>query len=257
MILRISKFSLTTVCYMKIKDSKDTNSHLKTILQEISNELFSGIKRYSRSCADHIQHKQLNGSIKNDWNFIPNSQLINAVLKVAWFTGTGNPEFDFNTNKSILHDSFIQNYSTNNNNDNNSTENLPIYDVCNEAIELLTLLLMLSPSEINNLIRDDGEHFFIDLLLLCPNELVRNNIYQHFGLILTICMNDIDIQENILKLMFNILKEYLPKFYQTSSEYFKLFCKLLQYSFSKEYQHLVINELLQYECELLINPKVI
>lgn len=254
MILRISKFSLATVCYMIIKESRDTNSHLKTIFQEVSNELFSGIKRFSKSCADHIQQNQLIGSTINDWNFVPNSQLINAVLKVAWFTGTGNPEFDFNTNKSILHNSFIQNYPAPN--DNNSNENFPIYDVCNEAIELLTLLLMLSPSEINNLIQEDGEHFFIDLLLLCPVESVRNNIYQHFGLILTICMNDIDIQEKILKLMFNILKEYLPKFYQTSSEYFKLFCKLLQYSFLKEYHHMVINDLLQYECELLINPKV-
>src|SRR5699024_2678227 len=106
------------------------------------------------------------------------------------------------------------------------------YDVCKESIEILTMLSMLCPGQLQSVIRDDkSQNFFIDLLLVCKESTIRTTMMEQFSLIITKCGQNGDILSSCIDLLFKHLQTFVAKFNQKSSQFFLLLCNLLNYAF--------------------------
>lgn len=119
------------------------------------------------------------------------------------------------------------------------------------------MMLMLSPTIFLNLYEDKKlESFTMDLVLFSQEKTVRMAACEQFAFISTMCST---IESEVLKYYIKFLNYHLehtiPKNYKSSSEFFQLYCKLLNNAYLSETKIPEIKEYLHYEIDLLKNVK--
>lgn len=248
--------------------SRSSDDDLNNILQSIPYDIV--LRNAASNVAQNIhESKSITSKFDPMMNFVihSNSKLIESILMIIWLTSTGCWTFNFdhhNLEKSSLHDYFVKNFSKSienieiggiENNDLRSSSD--IYEVCNEAIDLMTVLVILTPNEELIFLDDPQWHeFFIDLVLLCEEESIRQNFMEQLSLILLkFIKNNPSIFPKIHDLMFSFLENYIPSFTRNSSQFFQIFCNILKCIFTNKI-YVSTDKLLKFECDLLKNPKV-
>jgi len=103
--------------------------------------------------------------------------------------------------------------------------------VCKEALEVLTIALVLNPSALEALSRDKGWHTFsIDVVLLNESRAIRIAGGEQFFLISTLCS---DGQQTLLVtiiMLFKVLNTIVTEHAKQSHEHFQILCRLLNFA---------------------------
>lgn len=105
-------------------------------------------------------------------------------------------------------------------------------NVCRESLECLSLFLSLVPQAIEQLNQEKHwRTFIVDMVLLCPNRVVRHTASEQFLLIALKC----SLQPNrpmqfFIQMLFTCLHGLGKENSSQSQEYFFLLCRLLNYA---------------------------
>lgn len=179
-------------------------------------------------------------------DFIPDFEIINFVLHFIWSTASGKEALLTDQTVDNLHQAILDSKS-----DSEST----IYNICKQGLEVLTIMFMLSPSIFLRLIEDKKwEGFTMDLILFSPEKSVRLAACEQFAFIST-CSVDNDVLTYYINFLNKHLESTIPKNYKNSSEFFQLYCKLLNNAYLSKVQLPEIKKYLRYEIDLLKNVK--
>ena len=115
---------------------------------------------------------------------------------------------------------------------------------------------MLSPSIFLKLIEDKRlEAFTMDLILFSPEKSVRIAASEQFAFISTLCITENDVLKYYIKFLNQHLQTTIPKNYKNSSEFFQLYCKLLNNAYLIKAHLTELKKYLNYEIDLLKNVK--
>lgn len=159
---------LTTIAHCVLAHtSPESSSDLVAALQEAIDHVPNpsaecmirnvAAKIAQRSCLEDSQIPL------NCLRYRPDISTIRAVTLLAWSTATGK-ESALQVSIEKLHILISEEV----NNDESSFE---CYQLCKEALEVLTVMFMLSPEALHSLMRDQAwQTFVIDLLLICPEK---------------------------------------------------------------------------------------
>nr|CAD7574966.1 unnamed protein product [Timema californicum] len=155
---------------------------------------------------------------------LPNMSTVRAVIRLAWASSSGNLQL-LNASPEDLHRMH----------DHRTATRLPDAEdvlVCKEALEVLTITLVLNPKCLEALVKDKMWHtFIIDLLLLCKNRSVRMAAAEQFLLMSTWCSASQQPLQFCITLLFTVLGTTVVEHAAGSHEYFQLICRLLNYAF--------------------------
>ncbi|PSN47507.1 putative ubiquitin carboxyl-terminal hydrolase FAF-X [Blattella germanica] len=154
---------------------------------------------------------------------LPNITTVRAIIRLAWAASSGNLQL-LNATPDELHRMH----------DKNATKLPDGEDVLvgKEALEVLTVALVLNPKTLESLTKDKMWHtFIIDLLLLCKNRSVRVAAAEQFLLISTWCIASQQPLQFCITLLFTVLNTTVMENARNSHEYFQLLCRLLNYAF--------------------------
>ena len=166
-VLKITKLTLTTIgsCILFNESNHATKSItvLKEAIQFIPNQ---SSECMTRNVAQRIARKFISDEktkvFSNLLDYRPDKSTINSVMELAWSAATGN--------KNALHSSIeeLHKMITDQSSDDFLYE---VYEMCKEALEILTVMFMLSPDILDTLTKENTwQSFVIDLLLLCKQK---------------------------------------------------------------------------------------
>ncbi|KAI2802763.1 putative ubiquitin carboxyl-terminal hydrolase FAF-X [Blomia tropicalis] len=273
-ILKISKFILSTLSYLKmfcLKSSTNLNEALHLAPKDFI------LRKISMNTAQNIYNEKFNNqhgellsqNLSEVLNYNPNMELISSILSIAFATATGSFSWIDSNYKSIHQyfllmekqekiDPFVDSNTENSSSAKKiyTSEMFDCHEVCKESIEVLTIIFMLSPNDLRSVIDNHKwQNFFIDVLLICDELSIRSTVMEQFTLIITKCVQNQDILNSSIQLMFQNLKEFVPKFYRNSGQFFQLFCNLLEYAYQSKCSIQIVNDLLCYEIDMLKNAR--
>ncbi|KAK0096487.1 hypothetical protein PV326_005319 [Microctonus aethiopoides] len=209
---------------------------LKQALQNVPNPNTEYMLRsVATKLAQHLANQILSGGTESDrcrqlfmqalsWE-LPDMATIRAIIKLAWAASTGNLN-NTGATTEVLHAMHEANQKEQSILDANDVL------VCKEALEVLTITLVLNPSALANLTRDKmWQTFMADLVLVSSSRAVRMAAAEQFLLISTYCSsNDQLFQVNIM-VLFKVLNTTVVENAKQSHEYFQLICRLLNYAY--------------------------
>jgi len=257
-ILKISKFVLKTIASYLVQScihkQNDQFRNLPKFLEYLqnSNEDFiicQSARKTASTLINQIKQQKLNQNFEvND--FIPSFEIINFVVHFIWSTASGKEGEAIPNEQSIenLHQAILDLKS--------DSESTTIYNICKQGLEVLTIMFMLSPSVFLKLIEDKKwESFTMDLILFSPEKSVRLVACEQFAFISTMCSAESDVLKYYINFLNQHLDTTIPKNHKNSSEFFQLYCKLLNNACNKKLQLPEIRKYLHYEIDLLKNVK--
>ncbi|CAH0386901.1 unnamed protein product [Bemisia tabaci] len=155
-----------------------------------------------------------------EWS-LPNKDIIAAIIQMAWASASGG-SISHIVSYTQLHQQLIRNKQS-------SQEHVL---VAKEALELLTIALILNPSLMESLTKEKMWHtFIVDIVLICNNRLIRMAAAEQLILMLTFCCSQQPLQHCITSL-FSVLNTLVVEHAHNSHEYFELLCRLLNLAFS-------------------------
>uniref|UniRef100_A0A224XFS3 Putative ubiquitin carboxyl-terminal hydrolase faf-x n=1 Tax=Panstrongylus lignarius TaxID=156445 RepID=A0A224XFS3_9HEMI len=157
--------------------------------------------------------------VENKWsNWSPSQEMIHALMQFAWTSACGDISL-MSVNKSILQEPIHQ-----------ACTNTSDILVCKEALEVLTMTLVLNSTALENLLEDKKwTNFIIDLVLLCNNRTVRMVAAEQFLLMVTLGNSQKPLHFSIT-LLFSVLHTLVMDYAKNSHEYFQLLCRLINFS---------------------------
>lgn len=207
----------------------------------------------------------------------PDLPVIRAVLFLAW-TGATGTESAYGFLPEKLHNFIISQkrntspYKSSNPQSNDktvtatdsqtvkSTASMMIYGVSKIAFEVLTIMLMMTPSAIETLtLEAHWKNFICDTALCCLDREVRATAADELSLMLTRCPGQEEGWNGLVTTVTHLkdlLTLMVPVYYSNCKEFFTLFCRLLSAASSLNCQLPFIGELLQMELDILKNVKV-
>lgn len=252
-VLRLCKLLLTVMgnvmaCVMdEVQQTGTSENHdnhvnnrgrvtvLKQALQSVPNQSTEYMLRsVAAKLAQHLAHRMLSGGPEADrcrqlfvqalsWE-LPDVATIRAIIRLAWAASTGNLN-NINASNEVLHSMHETNQKEQRNPDNNDVL------VCKEALEVLTIALVLNPSALETLSRDKIWHtFLIDLVLLSTSRAIRIAAGEQFFLISTWCSGGHQTLLVTVTLLFTVLNSTVMENAKQSHEYFQLLCRLLNFA---------------------------
>ncbi|XP_070538663.1 ubiquitin carboxyl-terminal hydrolase 9X-like isoform X2 [Ptychodera flava] len=153
---------------------------------------------------------------------LPDITVVKAVQKIAWAAGGGSFNLIHASNDEI-HKAYDR-----------SKEFKPLeaedITLCKEALEVLALSLALQPTTLEALNKDKAwQCFIIDLILLCRNRPVRMAAADQFLVMATKCSIGNRPLVFFITLCFTVLQSTAKDNAKSSSEYFNLLCRLLDF----------------------------
>ncbi|KAL4220567.1 putative ubiquitin carboxyl-terminal hydrolase FAF-X [Mactra antiquata] len=155
---------------------------------------------------------------------IPDLNTIKAIQKIAWASGSGSLHLVHASNDDIhkAHEKDI-------------TPDVDDLSVAREAMEVLTVCMLLCPSATDVLHKDKAwQLFIIDNLLHCRNKPVRQSSSEQFFLMATKCSSSHRPVVFFITLLFTVLSNLAKDNAKQASEYFQLLCRLLNYACSTD-----------------------
>ncbi|KAL1140578.1 hypothetical protein AAG570_000508 [Ranatra chinensis] len=228
-VLKTCKLLLCIIGHINSRTSDSSNNQNSgTSIGSSSSVLKQALCNIPNPSSDHIlrnvssklaQHYLEQMGIENKWsNWVPSQEMIHAVILLAWATACGDITLA-STDMKNYQEAISQ--ATPHSND---------VLVCKEALEVLTLMLILNPSALENLMLEKWwQKFIIDLVLLCSNRQIRTVAADQFFLISTFSNTHQALQFSIT-LLFSVLNTTVIDYAKNSSEYFQLLCRLLNFA---------------------------
>lgn len=162
-VLKISKLTLTTIshCILSSGLTNTTNTlvNLQDSIQSIPNVSSECMTRsVANRIAQNLRISDNNSIYNNIINYRPDKSTITSVMLFAWSAATGRSN-SLNASIDKLHELIRE---------PNDETPVEIFQVCKEAIEVLTVMFMLSPEVLISLMKEQTlQNFVIDLLLIC------------------------------------------------------------------------------------------
>ncbi|XP_039251519.2 ubiquitin carboxyl-terminal hydrolase 9X-like [Styela clava] len=175
---------------------------------------------------------------------LPDLNTVKAVMKLAWCSGSGSLHL-MNASNEELHEAYEK---------NGGMHELSLESIllCQEALEVLTIMLATYPPALESLHKDKSwQKFVIDLLLLCPNRDVRLTAVDQFLLMSTKCVGSTKPLVFFITLLFTVLLTTVREYALQSTEFFMLLCRLLNYAYCTNIQLQNSQVLLNNEIEWL------
>ncbi|KZC06489.1 putative ubiquitin carboxyl-terminal hydrolase FAF-X [Dufourea novaeangliae] len=215
---------------------------LKQALQSVPNQNTECMLRsIAAKLAQHLARFVLCGRTESDtcmqlymqtlsWELpIMDVATIRAIIRLAWAASTGSLN-NINASVEMLH----KLHETNDKEPLNNPDNNDVL-VCKEALEVLTIALVLNQSALASLPRDKMWHtFLIDLVLLSPSRMIRMTSAEQFFLISTWYSLDHQYSVFAITLLFSVLDTTVMEHAKQSHEYFQLLCRLLNFAHMSE-----------------------
>ncbi|XP_024944100.1 probable ubiquitin carboxyl-terminal hydrolase FAF-X isoform X6 [Cephus cinctus] len=255
-VLKLCKLLLTIVgnvmaCVMdevqqqsgSVPENHDNHLHnnrgpvaiLKQALHSVPNQNTEYMLRsVAAKLAQYLANQMLSGGSESDrcrqlfvqalsWE-LPDMATIRAIIRLAWAASSGNLN-NVNASADLLHTVHEINQKEHRVPDNDDVL------VCKEALEVLTIALVLNPTALESLTRDKIWHtFFIDLVLLSTARAVRIAAAEQFLLISTWCSSGHQPLQFSITLLFTVLNTTVMENAKQSHEYFQLLCRLLNFA---------------------------
>ncbi|XP_071440611.1 ubiquitin carboxyl-terminal hydrolase 9X isoform X2 [Hetaerina americana] len=178
---------------------------------------------------------------------LPDLEMIHAIIRMAWAASRGSlhllssddqmdqdEELLQRLNRMYLRDTTAKPLSFTTLPPDGPNYRQPDGDVvlvCKEALEVLTIALVLNPKTLDVLTKEKLWHsFIIDLLLLCKNRMVRTAAAEQFLLISMWCSGTQQPLQFCITLLFTVLNSIVVDYARNSHEYFQLLCRLLNFA---------------------------
>ncbi|XP_015113730.1 probable ubiquitin carboxyl-terminal hydrolase FAF-X isoform X2 [Diachasma alloeum] len=250
-VLKLCKLLLTVIgnlmgCVMDevqqatIPENHDTyfqnNRNLVAILKQALHTVPNQNTEYmlrsvATKLAQHLASQMLSGGTESDrcrqlfiqglsWE-LPDMATIRAIIKLAWAASSGNLNHADGSVETLhaMHEANQREQKAPDPND---------VLVCKEALEVLTIALVLNPSALSSLTKEKlWPTFLTDLVLGSPSRAIRIAAAEQFLLIFTWCnSNHLSFQNTIL-LLSDVLNTTVIENARQSHEYFQLLCRLL------------------------------
>lgn len=198
---------------------------LKQILTSIPNSSESTLRGISTKLAENLAAEMLSASPEGErcrtlfssalqWS-CPDISTIKAVVQLAWASSCGN----------------LQALSTKNDfADDISMPDPQDFTMCKEALEVLTISLVLNPNANEALSGDPiWPKFITSLILKNPSRHVRQVATEQLFLTCTYCAGDRRPFVYMISLLVNSLKALVPQHEATCADFFQLLCRTLSY----------------------------
>ncbi|KAI1278141.1 putative ubiquitin carboxyl-terminal hydrolase FAF-X [Halotydeus destructor] len=252
-VLKIAKFVLTTQANYIVLSPK-SNQEFVTLytaaLVHIPNPNSDcTVRDVAELVAMVLMTKDSAASHDRMVNYLPDKNTIQTLMMIAWATATGEAD-SLQASVDEIEKLFRQDIDTE---DGKQTE---VFATCREALEILSIMFMLSPRVLQSLIDEENfRKFIIDLVLICPKKSIRCSALEHFSLIATKCLIDRDILRKILELLNSHITSTVTEHYKKSREFFQLFCRLLDMANVSRYRFTLTQDLLKFETELIPNAR--
>ncbi|XP_066599991.1 ubiquitin carboxyl-terminal hydrolase 9X [Prorops nasuta] len=213
-------------------------AEMKHTLQNIPNQ---NTEHMLRSVAAKLAHHHLTMKILNEgssesdkcrqlfmdallWE-LPDLATIRAIIMLAWAASSGNLD-NISASFQVLHAVHENNIKEQKSLDSNDVL------VCKEALEVLTIALILNGSGLESLEETEmWRRFLIDLVLLSTSRTIRVAAAEQFFFIFTWRSNilyDTLVASTVSELI-SVLDTTVTQNAKQSHEYFQLLCKLLNY----------------------------
>lgn len=199
---------------------------LKQILTSIPNTSEVTLRAISQKLAELLAREMLSASPEGERRRIlfastlqwscPDISTIKAVVQLAWSSSFGSlhllgNKHDFSDEIATLADTqdFI---------------------VCKEAMEVLTISLVLNPSA-NEVLSNDPlwSKFITSLVLMNQHRHIRQVAAEQLFLTCTYCAGDRRSFGFMINLLVNSLKTLVPQYESTCADFFQLLCRTLSY----------------------------
>lgn len=222
---------------------------LKQILTSIPNTSEATLRAISQKLAELLAREMLSASPEGErrrllfastlqWK-CPDISAIKAVVQLAWSSSCGSLHLlgkknDFSDNIGALADTqdFI---------------------VCKEAMEVLTISLVLNPNA-NEMLSNDAlwAKFITSLVLMNPHRHIRQVAAEQLFLTCTYCAGDRRPFTFMSTLLLNSLKHLVPQYESTCADFFQLLCRTLSYGCVVNWPLTISEDLLPEEIKWLL-----
>ncbi|XP_067634379.1 probable ubiquitin carboxyl-terminal hydrolase FAF isoform X3 [Eurosta solidaginis] len=236
-VLRLARLFLHTVGYVlsrvgdepMLRDfdvgARSQVEILKQILNSIPNNSETTMRAISTKLAENLAAEMLSASAEGErcrilfsstlqWS-CPDIATIKAVIQLAWSSACGNLQ------------------ALGNKNDFGNDITMPDaqdFAMCKEALEVLTISLVLNPSANEALSNDPiWPKFITSLILKNPSRHVRQTAADQLFLSCTYCAGDRRPFAYMVNLLVNSLKTLVPQHESTCADFFQLLCRTLSY----------------------------
>lgn len=169
---------------------------------------------------------------------LPDILTIKAIVQIAWASANGNfivVNCDQSTEPIHMPE---------------STDIL----LCKEALEVLSMSLVLNPSASEALIKESIWSLFIrSLLIMNPSRCIRQGVAEQLLVCCTYCATDRRPYVYLLRLLINSLHDLIPHYAAHCAEFFQLLCRIINYGYHYNWSTSVNETLLNQEIAWLKN----
>ncbi|XP_044752373.1 probable ubiquitin carboxyl-terminal hydrolase FAF-X [Coccinella septempunctata] len=247
-VLKISKLILTSIAHVLVRLSEDHTPQETEVNGETVTTPGMFLKNALRSVPGHSDHIVRQVSIKLsqglaqlivaeseegtaqadalfnqalNWE-LPDLATTLALVRLIWAASSNNLS-ELNASPEILH-------SLSDPNKQNVPISLQQEDIllCREALELLSIALVLNPSSLEHLCNDKRWPYFVtDLVLLNPSSSIRIAAAEQLITICTCGASSRLALQLILPLLFDLLDNLVIENADTCHEFFQLLCQLV------------------------------
>lgn len=251
-VLKICKLMLTAVGYAKLQVVVDAcsieprgppitaaeHSHAVILQQALHHIPNHSTEFTTRNIAIRLGQQLADKAT----SVVPDLNTIKAIQKIAWASGSCSLHLVHASNDDI-HKAHEK---------KDSQPDLEDLTVAREAMEVLTVCMLLCPSATDVLHKDKAwQSFIIDSLLSCKHKPVRQVSSDQFFLMATKCTSSNRPVVFFITLLFTVLTTLAKENAKQAHEYFSLLCRLLNYAFSTEVNYPNAETLLNNEIQWL------
>ncbi|XP_052214421.1 probable ubiquitin carboxyl-terminal hydrolase FAF-X [Dreissena polymorpha] len=234
--LKMCKLMLNVVAYAKLQVVVDACNQEPRAVQVTSAEHSHAV--ILQQALHHIPNQTTEYTARNVANRLgqnlaeqatsvsPDLNTIKAIQKITWSSGSGSLHLVHASNEDI-HASH----------EKELTPDPDDLTVSREAMEVLTVCMLLCPSATEALHKDKAwQQFIKDCLLHCRNKPVRSSASEQFFLMATKCSSTHKPVVFFIQLLFTVLSTLAKDNAKQANEYFHLLCRLLNYAFTTDVQ---------------------
>lgn len=257
-VLRLVKFFLYTVsCVLsrvgdepKLSTSEDGRSQVDILKQALTTTFGSSehtLRTIAAKLAQSLADEMLSAGPEGDrcrilygtaleWS-LPDFITIKAIVNLAWAASTGS--FNLLGTSLDLTDQI-------------SMPDSHDFGVCKEALEVLSISLVLNHNANEELSRDPmWSKFITSLVLINPSLYIRKIATEQLFLSCTYCAANRRPFSLMVQLLISSLHTLVPQYSTTCADFFQLFCRILAYGCQYNWPLAMSDVLLQQEIEWL------
>ncbi|XP_066267004.1 ubiquitin carboxyl-terminal hydrolase 9X-like isoform X4 [Branchiostoma lanceolatum] len=239
-VLKVGKLMLTTVGYAMVQHVAEAcqpdSPHSGTVSASAHNhaivlqQALHHIPNPNAECMlRNVALRLGQQCVEDAMTTLPDMPVIKAIQKISWAVASGSMHLVHGSNEEI-HKAFDK-FRVCSQPGQTKLPDSEDVQVCKEALEVLTVSLALCPVALEALSKDKvWQCVIIDLLLHCKSRAVRVSAAEQFLLMATKCCTGHRPLVFFITLLFTVLSGTAKDHARSSTEYFQLLCRLLNYA---------------------------